>query len=291
MPKCTDQSVEFGRVGRRVVQAAFDGGEIVSDGDSLLLRQVDERIGLARMEAVASGDKRRRASVRHDMRSLLAQRVYGLCCGWEHVTDHNTLRHDLAVQTAVGRDEELASGPTLSRLENSATMAHAVALNGVLQAQFIASCQWHPNFQLGIIGLPMTPAATLHPTNSCWTSTPRTCRCTASRRVRTSMPTTTTTATCRCTCSAARTCWRECCARAGVIRPACSARWSSSLHAASGRPGRRSGSSCAATRAFATPRRCAASRPGASTTSSALQFACNPHECSCSGLKLAADIP
>jgi hypothetical protein len=139
MPKCTDEAVEFGRVGRRVVQAAFDGGDIVSDGGSLLVRQVDERIGLTRMAAAALGDKRRRASVRHDMRSLLAQRIYGLCCGWEDVTDHNALRHDLAVQTAVGRDKELASAPTLSRLENSATMAHAVALNGVLLEQFIAS--------------------------------------------------------------------------------------------------------------------------------------------------------
>jgi hypothetical protein len=131
--------VRFGKVGRRVVEAAFDGGDIVSDGGSLLLRQVDERIGLTRMAAAAFGDARRKASVRHDMRSLLAQRIYGLCCGWEDVSDHNALRHDLAVQTAVGRDEELASGPTLSRLENSATMAHAVALNRVLLEQFIAS--------------------------------------------------------------------------------------------------------------------------------------------------------
>ena len=139
MPKCTDAVVGFGKVGRRVVQAAFDGGDIGSEGGAMLLRQVDERIGLTRMAAAALGDKRRRASVRHDMRSLLAQRIYGLCCGWEDVTDHNALRHDLAVQTAVGRDEELASAPTLSRLENSATMAHAVALNRVLLEQFIAS--------------------------------------------------------------------------------------------------------------------------------------------------------
>ncbi|HET8744750.1 MAG TPA: IS1380 family transposase [Ramlibacter sp.] len=139
MPKCTDGAVRFGKVGRRVVEAAFDGGDIVSDGGSLLLRQVDERIGLTRMAAAALGDPRRKASVRHDLRSLLAQRVYGLCCGWEDVTDHNTLRHDLAVQTAVGRDEALASAPTLSRLETSATMAHAVALNRVLLEQFIAS--------------------------------------------------------------------------------------------------------------------------------------------------------
>ena len=139
MPKCTDGTVRFGKVGRRVVEAAFDGGDIVSDGGSLLLRQVDERIGLTRMAAAAFGDVRRKASVRHDMRSLLAQRIDGLCCGWEDVSDHNALRHDLAVQTAVGRDEELASGPTLSRLENSATMAQAVALNRVLLEQFIAS--------------------------------------------------------------------------------------------------------------------------------------------------------
>jgi hypothetical protein len=131
--------VGFGKVGRRVVEAAFDGGDIVSDGGSLLLRQVDERIGLTRMAAAALGDQRRKASIRHELRSLLAQRVYGLCCGWEDVTDHNTLRHDLAVQTAVGRDRALASAPTLSRLETSATMAHAVALNRVLLEQFIAS--------------------------------------------------------------------------------------------------------------------------------------------------------
>jgi hypothetical protein len=131
--------VRFGKLGRRVVEAAFDGGDIVSDGGSLLLRQVDERIGLTCMAAAAFGDDRRKASVRHDMRSLLAQRIYGLCCGWEDVTDHNALRHDLAVQTAVGRDRALASAPTLSRLENSATMAHAVALNRVLLEQFITS--------------------------------------------------------------------------------------------------------------------------------------------------------
>lgn len=129
----------IGKVGRRVVEAAFDGGDIVSDGGVLLLKQVDERIGLTQAAARVFGDKRRVASVRHSIRSLLAQRVYGLCCGWEDVTDHNTLRRDLAMQTAVGRAEELGSAPTMSRLETSATSGHAVALNEVLIDQFIAS--------------------------------------------------------------------------------------------------------------------------------------------------------
>lgn len=145
MPKCTEGVVDFGRVGRRVVQGAFDGGDIVSDGGVMLLRQLDERIGLTRSAARVFDDGRRAASVRHSMRSLLAQRIYGLCCGWEDVTDHNTLRHDLALQTAVGRAEELASAPTFSRLERAATREQAAALHGVLLDQFIASRKTTPD--------------------------------------------------------------------------------------------------------------------------------------------------
>ena len=116
MPKCTDESIQFGRVGRRVVEAAFDGGDIVSDGGVLLLKQVDERLGLTRAAALAFGDERRGASVQHSMHSLLAQRIYGLCLGWADVCDHNVLRSDLVMQTAVGRAEALGSAPTFSRL-------------------------------------------------------------------------------------------------------------------------------------------------------------------------------
>jgi len=139
MPKCTDEPVGFGRVGRRVVQAAFDGGDIVSDGGVLLVRRVDERIGLTQAVARVFADRRRAASVEHSMRDMLAQRIYGLCCGWEDVCDHNVLRRDLALQTAVGRVDELASAPTLSRLESSASSEHAAALHEVLIEQFIAA--------------------------------------------------------------------------------------------------------------------------------------------------------
>lgn len=138
MPKCTEAPVGFGRVGRRVIEAAFDGGDIVSDGGVLLLRRVDERIGLTRAAAAVFGDGRRAASITHGVREMLAQRIYGLCCGWQDVSDHNVLRRDLALQTAVGRADELASGPTLSRLETSATSEHAAALSGVLIDRFVA---------------------------------------------------------------------------------------------------------------------------------------------------------
>lgn len=139
MPNCTVESISLGKLGRRTIDASFDGGDLTSDAGVLLLKRADERIGLSRAAAAVFDDARCAQRITHSMRSLLAQRIYGLCCGWEDVTDHNTLRRDLAWQSAVGRDAELASGPTLCRLEAAATPAHTAALHGVLLDQFIAS--------------------------------------------------------------------------------------------------------------------------------------------------------
>jgi len=103
------------------------------------LRQLDEHLGLSRAAAAAIPDPRDPERIRHGLREMLAQRLYGLCCGYEDLNDHKTLRDDLLMQTAVGRDEALASAPTFSRLENRATRAQAVALHGVLLEQFVAS--------------------------------------------------------------------------------------------------------------------------------------------------------
>ena len=139
MPKCTQERIEFGRLGRRVIEADFSGGDLSSDGGLLLLRQVDEHLGLSRAAAAAIPDPRHPERIRHGLRELLAQRLYGLCCGYEDLNDHKALRSDLLMQTAVGSCEQLASAPTFSRLENRATRAQAVALHGVLLDQFVAS--------------------------------------------------------------------------------------------------------------------------------------------------------
>jgi len=139
MPKCTKDRIDFGRVGRRAIEADFSGGDLSSDGGLLLLRQVDRHLGLSRMAAAVIPDPRDPERIRHGLRDLVAQRLYGLCCGYEDLNDHKALRGDVLMQTAVGRDQTLASAPTFSRLENRATRAQAWALHGVLIEQFIAS--------------------------------------------------------------------------------------------------------------------------------------------------------
>ena len=139
MTECTQESFEFPAVKRRQIEARFSGGDITSDGGLLLLRQVDRQLGL--LEAVNERllDPRDRRYVRHDQLTLLRQRVYGLCQGYEDLNDHDQLRGDLAWQTATGQDQVLGSSPTLCRLENRMDREAAVAIHQVLMEQFIAS--------------------------------------------------------------------------------------------------------------------------------------------------------
>lgn len=139
MPNCTQKEMNFGRLGRRVIEANFDGGALSSDGGLMLLKQADKRIGLSRAIATALTDPRDATRTTHQWRDLIAQRLYGLCCGYEDLNDHDTLRNDPLMQTAVGSTEALGSSPTLSRLETGVTRADVVALNRVLVEQFIAS--------------------------------------------------------------------------------------------------------------------------------------------------------
>ena len=145
MPNCTQKEMKFGRLGRREIQANFAGGALSSDGGLMLLRQVDRRIGLSKAVASALHDPRHQGMIVHEMRDLVAQRLYALCCGYEDLNDHAGLRSDPLMQTAVGRTEELGSSPTLCRLEQRATRSDVIALNLVLIEQFIASQQTTPD--------------------------------------------------------------------------------------------------------------------------------------------------
>ena len=67
----------------------------------------------------------------------MAQRIYGLAWGYEDLNDHQYLRHDIALQTAVQLDQPMASAATLCRLENRSDCDTAIALHEILFEQFI----------------------------------------------------------------------------------------------------------------------------------------------------------
>jgi hypothetical protein len=121
------------------VVGRFDGGAITSDGGGLLLREVDQRLGLLVRLAECFSDYRNPNSIEHDVRALVAQRVYGLALGYEDLNDHDALRSDSLLAVLVGKrdltgeervrerdqGQPLAASSTLNRLELSTPEAAA----------------------------------------------------------------------------------------------------------------------------------------------------------------------
>ena len=95
----------------------------------MLLREADRHLGLLEAASRVLHDPRDSGKVVHSQLSLLRQRVYGLCLGYEDLNDHQELRRDPAIQTAVERSEVLASQATLCRLEHRMDRQAAVALH------------------------------------------------------------------------------------------------------------------------------------------------------------------
>ena len=152
---CNKPIVQFTPLARRQVLAEFDAGSISSDGGVLLLREVDRRINLLDRVDQLIPDPRDPLHIEHDQRTLLAQRVLAIACGWEDLNDHATLRNDLVLQLATNRkaigsrgdvdpDRPLASASTLCRLENRIDRQTCVRINQLLVEMFIESHKTPP---------------------------------------------------------------------------------------------------------------------------------------------------
>lgn len=123
MRESTSAAVRFEGLSGLSLEAAFDAGRLTSDGGLPWLAEADGELGLC--EALAAEvPEWRRGPVRHSLATLVRQRVYQIACGYEDQDDADTLRGDPLLKLACGRLPEsgadLASQPTLSRLENAA---------------------------------------------------------------------------------------------------------------------------------------------------------------------------
>jgi hypothetical protein len=144
MTNCTQSSFEFPALNRKKIEAEFSGGAITSDAGALLLRDVDRQLGLLETVDRIIPDPRDSRYTTHSQLSLLRQRVYGLCLGYEDLNDHNDLRGDVGFQTSVNSESDLGSPSTLCRLENRCDRSTMFDLHRVMVNTFMASFDESP---------------------------------------------------------------------------------------------------------------------------------------------------
>ena len=144
MTQCTKELPLFPACKRKKIHLDFNGGSVTSDGGALLLRNADRKLGLTKAVDKVLNDPRRQGSCTHSQLSMLRQRIYGLCLGYEDLNDHQTLRHDIGFQTAVDAEAALASSATLCRMENRANREMAWAINTIMVETFIESFKKPP---------------------------------------------------------------------------------------------------------------------------------------------------
>ena len=157
-PPCTmiDKKTEFSTpeldifpIQNKNIELSFNGDRISSDGGLLLLRELDSQLNLLLSASNCIHDERDQRYIDHSVKELLTQRVFQIAAGYEDCNDCNDLRADMILKLCAGRlpqsDNDLASQPTMSRLENTVTRTDLFRLGKCLIDNFINSYSIAPS--------------------------------------------------------------------------------------------------------------------------------------------------
>jgi hypothetical protein len=133
---------------RKTVTVDHAGGEISSDGGSVLLGRLDRSYGYLKRFAQCFTDYRDEELIEHPVLDLLRQRIYGLALGYEDLNDHDRLRADPLLAAVCGKEDPLglerqreqdrgkamAGKSTLNRLELTTVQASPASRYKKIQA-------------------------------------------------------------------------------------------------------------------------------------------------------------
>lgn len=129
---------------RKPVEVRFSLEQTSSDGGLLLLKEVENQIGIIRRLSSCIIDPRHQGYVQHSIDALLHQRVMQIAAGYEDANDCNSLRYDDVMKVCSGSGQVLASQPTMSRFENHPGRRVLYNMAKAFADQFVASYASEP---------------------------------------------------------------------------------------------------------------------------------------------------
>ena len=117
--ECIQKELQFQDSWGRKTVVTSDGEITSSDGGLVLLRELERKYQILDRLQKCFIDKRNPNKVLHSVYALLVQRIFGLCCGYEDLNDHDEWRKDPLLGIACDKegDERAAGKSTLNRLE------------------------------------------------------------------------------------------------------------------------------------------------------------------------------
>lgn len=131
----------------KTVTVGFDGDDVSGNGGVVLPALVEKMSGLIKGAAACLEDHRTASMIKHNMVSLMQQRVFQIIAGFSAADGSDLARFDPMIKMAAGRDpltgDDLASQPTQSRLETGRKGRELYALCNWLVDYYI-SCHPRP---------------------------------------------------------------------------------------------------------------------------------------------------
>ena len=128
----------------RRVRLEFQGAKLSSDGGLLVMRELDDALGLSDLASAALRDTRRGKNTVHRLDGLFRQSVFGRLAGYEDVNDADRLALDPVMRQVVGGRAVNAQAASASQMGRFETETLALADNRAALADL--NGQWIDRF-------------------------------------------------------------------------------------------------------------------------------------------------
>ena len=148
IPETTKIILNLFQVQQKPLELTYTGEKISTDGGLLILKEVENQIGIINKINDCIKDHRDQRYIDHTQQEMLCQRIFQIAAGYEDANDCDTLKNDAILKLCADKLPEnggdLGSQPTMSRFENSISRSELYEIAKAFIIAFINSYDKEP---------------------------------------------------------------------------------------------------------------------------------------------------
>ncbi len=148
IPETTKTILNLFQVQQKPLELTYTGEKISTDGGLLILKEVENQIGIINKINDCIKDHRDQRYIDHTQQEMLCQRIFQIAAGYEDANDCDTLKNDAILKLCANKLPEnggdLGSQPTMSRFENSISRSELYKIAKAFIIAFINSYDKEP---------------------------------------------------------------------------------------------------------------------------------------------------